>query len=219
MKPKSLVFLFLLLVLPVVLIFFLNTGKTHFKPLPIFFPDGIEDSSSTGGQHVIPDFSLTDQEGKPFTRENLKGKIVIADFIFTRCGTICPKMTSELTRVQQAFKDQPDVILVSHTVDPEYDSTNVLKQYAQEYGATYGKWFMLHGPKDKLYRLARKGYVLPVDDGDGGPEDFVHSEKVVLVDKQGRIRGFYDGTNPLKVDTLMLETRLLLQEPDQQTKP
>lgn len=219
MKVKSALLLMILLVVPVVLIVFLNTGQNHYKPLPIFFPEGIEDSSSTGKQHVIPPFQLTDQEGNPFTEANLAGKIVIADFVFTRCQSICPQMTSELTRVQQAFKDRQDVILVSHTVDPEYDTTAVLKAYADKYGAQYGKWFMLHGSKEKLYSLARKGYVLPVQDGDGGPEDFVHSEKVVLVDKQGRIRGFYDGTNPLKVDTLILETRLLLQDPEQQIKP
>ena len=210
------ILLTLLLVVPVALIFFLNTGQNHFKPLPIYFPDGIEDSSSSGGQHVIPPFALIDQKGNPFTNANLKGKIVIADFIFTRCQTICPKMSSELKRVQQSFLNDKDVILVSHTVDPEYDSSSVLNAYANTYGAKYGKWYMLFGQKEKVYSLARKGYVLPVQDGDGGPDDFVHSDRIVLVDKQGRIRGFYSGIDPLKIDTLVLETKLLMKEPDQQ---
>lgn len=214
MKIKP-ILLTLLLVVPILLILFLNQGKNHYKPLPIYFPNGIEDSSSDGKQHVIPAFSLTDQAGKPFTEAQLAGKIVIADFIFTRCQTICPQMTSQLKRVQEAFANDKDIVLVSHTVDPEYDTTSVLSDYAKQYGAQYGKWFMLHGPKDKLYWLARKGYVLPVQDGDGGPEDFVHSDKIVLVDKLGRIRGFYSGTDPLKVDTLMIETRLLMQEENQ----
>ncbi len=214
MKLKY-VLLTLLIVVPVVLIVLLNTGKNHFKPLTIYYPEGIEDSSSTGGQHVIPPFALTDQQGNPFTEANLKGKIVIADFIFTRCQTICPEMSSQLKRVQQSFLNDPSVILVSHTVDPEYDTTAVLSDYAKQYGAQYGKWFLLNGPKDKLYNLARKGYVLPVQDGDGGPEDFVHSDRIVLVDKLGRIRGYYNGTDPLKVDTLVMETRLLMLEEDQ----
>lgn len=212
MKVKQTIFLTLLIIVPILLIVFLNQGRNHYKPLNIYFPNGIEDSSSNGKQHVIPAFSLTDQQGKVFTQADLAGKIVIADFIFTRCQTICPQMTSQLKRVQEAFANDQDVILVSHTVDPEYDSTNVLNDYAKLYGAKYGKWYMLHGPKDKLYSLARKGYVLPVQDGDGGPEDFVHSDKIVLVDKLGRIRGFYSGIDPLKVDTLMIETRLLMQE-------
>ncbi len=214
MKLKY-VLLTLLIVVPVVLIVLLNTGKNHFKPLTIYYPEGIEDSSSTGGQHVIPPFALTDQQGKPFTEANLKGKIVIADFIFTRCQTICPEMSSQLKRVQQSFLNDPSVILVSYTVDPEYDTTAVLNDYAKQYGAQHGKWFLLNGPKDKLYNLARKGYVLPVQDGDGGPADFVHSDRIVLVDKLGRIRGYYNGTDPLKVDTLVMETRLLMLEEDQ----
>lgn len=164
-------------------------------------------------RRILP-FSFIDQQGKVFTEKQVEGKVAIVDFIFSRCQTICPKMTTELTRVQDAFAKQNKVMIVSHTVDPEYDSSKVLNAYAKEYGAQYGKWYFLTGAKDKIYQIARESYFLPVATGDGGPEDFIHSEKIVLVDTKGRIRGFYDGIDPLQIDTLITETRVLLQETD-----
>jgi protein SCO1 len=167
-----------------------------------------------GNIRNVPDFSFSDQEGNSFTRAQMQGKVAIVDFIFSRCEGICPKMTSQLSRVQDSFLEQKDVILVSHTVDPEFDSVGILNNYAKEYGAKYGHWYFLTGKKDALYSIARNGYFLPVGKGDGGPADFIHSEKVVLVDRKGRIRGFYGGTDPLQIDTLITEARVLLQEPD-----
>ena len=201
-----------LLVVPVFVALLLNTfGKNHYELHRL--PGGekyLKDEQ--GNIKTLPAFSLTDQQGKPFTEKALQGKVVIADFFFSRCQGICPKMSSQLTRVQETFDKNPDVVLVSHTVDPEYDSVKILNNYAEEFGAHYGKWYLLTGPKPDLYNLARYGYFLPVGKGDGGEADFIHSEKVVLLDKKGRIRGFYNGTDALQVDTLIIETRVLLQE-------
>lgn len=210
---NKLPFLFLILIVPILLVAFLySCGENHYK-LPVYYENGLEfEDSEPGKPHTLPYFEFKKQDGGVFNSDSIKGKIVIGDFIFTRCEGICPQMTGQLKRVQDAFINQPDVIIISHTVDPEYDTTQVLNDYAKQYGALNGKWYFLTGTKEKLYEHARKGYVLPVQDGDGGPEDFVHSEKVVLIDKKGRIRGYYDGTDPLKVDTLILETRVLLTE-------
>lgn len=201
-----------LLLIPVLFVLFLyNFGQNHFA-LPVFYPNGLS-GEEKGQVHRIPDFQLVDQLGKPFGRKHMEGKITIADFIFTRCQTICPRMTSELTRVQEAFKNEPDVIIMSTSVDPEFDQPEVLKAYAEGFRAIPGKWYFLTGPRQKIYDLVKGGFVLPVEEGDSTSTDLVaHSERVVLVDKEGRIRGYYNGTDPAKVDTLIVETRVLLQE-------
>jgi protein SCO1 len=163
---------------------------------------------------TIPPFSLIDQEGKPATYTLVKGKIHVADFFFTRCGTICPKIQTNLTRVQEIFKDNPDVLFLSYSVDPENDKPEQLRAYAERYQAIPGKWYFLTGDKAQIYNLAQRGYFLPVVDHGvsyGKPDEtFIHSEKLVLVDKQGIIRGFYDGTDKEDVDRLIAEIRVLL---------
>ncbi len=162
----------------------------------------------------IPPFQLIDQDGKMVDQSIVKNKIYVASFFFTRCGTICPRISSQLTRVQDVFRNKPDVVLLSHTVDPEHDRPAQLKAYAKKYEAIPGKWYFLTGTKAEIYDLAMHGYYLPtVDAGvkEGKPDEtFIHSEKLVLVDKEGIVRGFYDGTNREDVDKLILEIRVLL---------
>ena len=175
-------------------------------------PDGrvIEDTI----YNHIPPFKLIDQDGKTVDQSIVKNKIYVADFFFTRCISICPKISSQLTRVQDIFRNNPDILFVSHTVDPEHDRPAQLKKYAQKYEAIPGKWYFLTGSKEAIYDLAMHGYYLPtVDAGvkEGKPDEtFIHSEKLVLVDKQGIVRGFYDGTDKKDVDRLVLEIRVLL---------
>ena len=162
----------------------------------------------------IPPFRLVDQDGKAVDQSIVKGKVYVASFFFTRCGTICPRISSQLTRVQDIFRNNLDVLLLSHTVDPEHDRPAQLKAYARKYDAIPGKWYFLTGTKAEIYDLAMHGYYLPtVDAGlkEGKPDEtFIHSEKLVLVDKEGIVRGFYDGTNRDDVDKLILEIRVLL---------
>lgn len=165
---------------------------------------------------TIPNFSFIDQNNKVFNQEKTKGKIYVANFIFTRCGLICPKVTNQLARVQDAFLDKEDVIFVSHTVDPQYDTADILKKYALKNDAIDGKWFFVTGDKGEIYKQALKGYFIPVSDASvynkaitNPDEAFIHSEKMILVDKEGVIRGFYDGTDSKEIDRLMVEIKIL----------
>ncbi|MDR6561232.1 MULTISPECIES: SCO family protein [unclassified Arcicella] len=168
--------------------------------------------------HTIPTWQLIDENGTAFSSESLKGKIYVADFFFTRCTSICPKMSTQLTRVQDTFSQNDEVNFVSISVDPEHDEPEKLKKYAQEYDAIKGKWHFLTGEKKVIYPLAVKGYFIPVADASeydkaikSPDETFIHSEKLILVDKEGHIRGFYDGTDKKDVDRLILEMRVLLK--------
>ncbi len=148
-----------------------------------------------GSNHKIADFSFINQNNKTITQENYKNKIYVADFFFTTCPTICPKMTNNMVWLQDKIKDLNDVMLLSFTVTPEIDSVAVLKKYAQEKGIIDSKWNLLTGNKKDIYFLARQSYLVVKT---GKPEemyDMVHTENFVLVDKNKRIRGFYDGTN------------------------
>ena len=161
----------------------------------------------------VPGFALTDQNGNATTQAVLKGKIHVADFFFTRCGTICPKIQSNLSRVQEIFKERTDLALLSYSVDPQYDGPAQLKAYADKLNAKPGMWYFLTGDKAQIYTLAQRGYFLPVVDHGvsyGKPDEtFIHSEKLVLVDKEGIIRGFYDGTDRKDVERLIAEIRVL----------
>jgi protein SCO1/2 len=213
MKFNKIVILALLMIMPVGVIFFIsNFGKNRYK-LNVYFA---EDSVITeGGQYKItqaysvPNFNLIDQDGNQITQKQLKGEIYVADFFFTRCGSICPKMSTQLTRVQEAFSKDSTVKIVSFTVDSNYDSVMVLQKYAKEYGAIRGKWRFVTGSKDSIYALAQKGYFITAMEDTAHPLDFIHSDKLVLVDKKGWIRGYYNGTDYKEVDKLITEIKVL----------
>ncbi|TNF44120.1 MAG: SCO family protein, partial [Cytophagales bacterium] len=160
--------------------------------------------------HYIPEFSFMNQNGESMGRAEMEGKITIVDFFFTSCPSICPIMSKEMERVNDMFRDESRVQIMSISIDPEYDTPEILKSYADRHNAIPGKWHFLSGPKEETYQLAKCGFVLPTLDGNGVPDDFVHSDKFVLIDEQGRIRGYYSGTDREAVDLLMLETKVLL---------
>jgi protein SCO1 len=209
--------LVILLVLPVLFFLFLNQfGKNHYN-IPIYYA---LDSVKVGDKwkktyHTIPSFQLTNQEGKPFGRKEMKGKIVVADFFFTRCGnpTFCPRMAEQMKRIQDMFEENKEVLLLSHTVDPEYDTPEVLREYADKYQAKDGKWVFLTGKKRDIYELAFQGYKInALEEGEEVTPDFLHAVKFILLDNQGRVRGYYDGTDSKDVDRLMIELKILLYE-------
>ena len=208
-----------ILLVPVLIFLFLKGfGKNEYD-LPIFFQKGVDNpfkecpvTDST--QHYIPEFTFTNQEGKPIGRAQMEGKITVVDFFFTSCPSICPVMSKEMARVNDMFRDEPQVQLMSISIDPEYDTPQILKKYADEHQAIPGKWHFLSGPKLETFQLARCGFVLPALDGNGVPDDFVHSDKFMLIDEEGRIRGYYSGTTREQVDLLMLETKILLHGKD-----
>jgi protein SCO1/2 len=164
--------------------------------------------------HRIGDFVLTNQDGEELTNKDFDGYYYVADFFFTTCPTICPSMSAEMQRIQAEFSDDEDFKILSHTVQPEVDSVPVLKEYAELYEADPDKWILATGNKKVIYNLARKSYFAAVTEGDGGPDDFIHTENFVLVDKEKRIRGFYDGTSPKSVDKLIVDIEILSQEYD-----
>lgn len=170
--------------------------------------------------HTIGDFSFTNQLGEEITQENLKGKIYVADFFFTTCGGICPKMTKQLQRVQTEFSDDPNFKILSHTVFPSYDTVEVMKAYADRFEANHEQWWFLTGSKKDLYLMARKSYLVVPDENDdsfehGNESDFIHTENFVLIDPDKRIRGMYDGTDPDQVSELIKDIYDLKREYNQ----
>ena len=162
--------------------------------------------------HRIADFSLVNQNGQTITQEYYDGKIYIADFFFTTCPTICPKMTANMGYLQSEIMNNPHVMLLSHTVTPEIDSVSVLKKYALEKGVVDAKWNLVTGSKKHIYHLARKSYLAVKTEGDGGPFDMIHTENFILVDPDRRIRGFYDGTQEEAMQTLLDDLEVLEAE-------
>lgn len=171
------------------------------KSLPIYNPSDVNpelvDSTVQyiANNHRIADFKFTNQNGKIITQKDYEGKIYVADFFFTTCPTICPKMTNNMVWLQGQIKNNPKVLLLSHSVTPDIDSVPVLKKYALEKGVIDAKWNLVTGDKKDIYYIARKSYLAVKT---GKPEemyDMVHTENFVLVDSKKRVRGFYDGTN------------------------
>jgi len=175
-----------------------------------------DDIERVGYGHTIQQFELTDQRNQSFGSKELKGKVYVAEYFFTTCGTICPIMNSQMQRVQENFKGNKHFEIVSITVDPEHDSAEVLMDYAKNHGANNDQWHFLTGKKEKLYALARRSFFLlkPAEvrnQGDVG-SDFIHTNYFVLVDKDSQIRGYYDGTDEHAVDTMMGDIEILLKE-------
>ena len=193
-----------------------DTLSMPFINKPDFTPEWIKPSDPTYASiHRIPAFSFTDQDGQTITEKTVTGKIYVADFIFTRCGSICPKMTGNMSTLQEKFKNDEDVLLLSHSVTPDMDSVPVLKKYAQEKGIISGKWHLLTGNRDSIYRLAKKEYYAGDTIGyyQTGNE-FLHTENFILLDKQRRIRGVYNGTLPLEMERLIDDIATLKKEDD-----
>ena len=189
-------------------------GSLPFINKPDFTPEWIEKNDSAYTSiHRIPAFSFTDQDGKSVTEKIVEGKIYVADFIFTRCGSICPKMRTNMGLIQEKFKNNDEVLLLSHSVTPEMDSVPVLKKYAEDKGVISGKWHLLTGKEEEIYSLAKKQYYAGDTIGyyQTGNE-FLHTENFILVDKHRRIRGVYNGTLPLEMERLEEDINTLLKE-------
>jgi len=186
--------------------------------LPIYNPADINPSlvdksiRNVDHDHRIQSFSLINQLGDTITESTFEGKIYVADFFFTTCMNICPKMSKQMDRAAKEFKDDKEVMFISHSVTPESDSVSVLAAYAELYGADPSKWMLVTGDKKEIYDLARKFYFAVTSNGKGDSTDFIHTENFVLIDKEKRIRGFYDGTSSKEVDQLIDDIRILQKE-------
>ena len=191
---------------------------TERQILPVYSPSQLnpklvdESLRSVKKNHRIGEFSLIDQNGETFSQNNLEGDYYVADFFFTTCPSICIDMSAQLMRVQEEFKEDESFKIVSHTVQPEVDSSSTLLEYAELHDAIPNKWIFLTGDKKEIYRLARKAYFAATTEGDGGVNDFIHTENFILIDKEKRIRGFYDGTSEEDVSRLIRDVKILQRE-------
>lgn len=205
-------------VISIIIIAIIYNTLNVYQPLPIYQPTMVStelvDSTIQHQKkyHKIADFSLTNQNGKTITQNTYKDKIYVVDFFFTTCQTICPIMTDHMVEIQKEIIDDPDVMLLSHSVTPEIDNIAQLKRYAEKKGVNSKKWNLVTGDKKEIYKLARKSYLAVKDNGDGGPFDMVHTENFMLIDKKRQIRGFYDGTNAEDIDRLLEDIQILKEE-------
>jgi len=183
--------------------------------LPIYSPSMVseelveEDIRYIKKYHKINDFVLTNQNGELISQEFYQNKIYVADFFFTTCPDICPIMTENMGYLQSELKNQTDVLLVSFSVTPNVDSVDVLRSYADLKKVDDAKWNLFTGSKKEIYELARKSFLVAKNDGDGGKYDMIHTENFVLIDKENRIRGFYDGTNEVEMNKLLKDVKIL----------
>ncbi|MEG9327362.1 SCO family protein [Salinimicrobium catena] len=209
------IFLFVLSAIIILIIY--NVLKPQ-ERLPVYQPNMVSNElvdstiQEVRKYHTISDFKLYNQNGDTITQDFYDGKIYVADFFFTTCQTICPIMTDHMLKIQEKLKDDPEVLLLSHTVIPNADSVPQLKKYALEKGVNDAKWNLVTGDKKQIYDLARKSYLAVKSEGDAGPFDMIHTENFVLVDKEKRIRGFYDGTSPEAIDDLLHDIEILKKE-------
>jgi protein SCO1/2 len=183
------------------------------------FPLGVDKYKDAKGKevidtlfHVIPSMQFTTQDGEKMDLDSLYGNVYVLDFFFATCPGICPVLTKQMVRVQNAFIKDKNFKLVSVSVDPVRDSVLALREYAKNYGAVANKWYFLTAPKSNVFKLASEGFFLVAKENPKGEEAFIHSEKLTLVDAEGHIRGYYNGTDSLSVNKMMGDIVLVLRE-------
>lgn len=184
-----------------------NKGE---KPLPIFGERDIENGDTI--YHTIADFKFVDQDSSEVTNETFKDKIYVTDFFFTSCRTICPKMKTQMLRVYDSVENDPEVLLLSHTIDPEYDTVGLLKDFAERLGVQSDKWHFVTGDKEQIYKIAQTSYFATALEDKSEPDGFIHSGAFLLIDKHQRIRGKYDGTVEEDVNRLLKDIEKLKKE-------
>lgn len=219
---RTLLFLVVFCIVGIVTTYLFLKPEQKKPDLPVLNPIDLDTSmvedaiERVGFGHKIAKFKLIDQFGNPFSSHKLAGKVYVAEFFFTTCGTICPRMNQQLMRVQQAYRGNQKVALVSFTVDPIHDTPKQLNAYAASHHANPGQWHFLTGEKEEIYRIARRSYFLlkPAEvenQGDVG-SDFIHTNNFVLIDQKGRIRAYYDGTSADEVNHLIADIKQLCEE-------
>ena len=217
---RSIIFVVIIAVIAITLFYFNSTSREKYLPVynPIDLSPDVVDSSllRVGVGHEIGEFEFTNQNGKVISEKDLEGKIYVAEYFFTTCGTICPIMNKQMQRVQKAYAKRNDFKILSFTVDPETDNVAQMKKYATEHQADDAQWWFLTGDKDKLYELARKSFFVlkpaEVENvGDAG-SDFIHTNNFVLIDKNKKIRGYYNGIDKQSVDSLIVDIEKLFKE-------
>ncbi|WP_248634813.1 SCO family protein [Pontibacter actiniarum] len=191
-------------------LFALHSCQENDRRLPILGPREVQAGDTL--YHTIPDFAFVDQDSSLVTPETFKGDIYVADFFFTSCPTICPKMKSQMLRVYDKYKGNEHVKFLSHSIDPAHDTVAVLKDYADRLGVDSDKWHFITGDREAIFDIAQNSYMTSALEDENEPGGLVHSGAFLLIDSQRRVRGHYDGTKPEEVDQLMQDIDLLLEE-------
>jgi len=209
---KKYIYLFLILFLPGLVFMFFDSLQPDYRPLPKLGPKYVEAGDTV--YHTIPDFELISQTGDVVRSSDFSNKIYVANFFFTSCPNpeFCPKLASNMNKLQRKFINVPPVKLISFTVDPERDSVPVIAKYADGYFARPDKWFFLTGDREMIYHIAQKGYLVSTIYGGDDPVSFIHTDKMVLIDKEKRIRGYYNGRDDEDINNLIIDAKILLQE-------
>ena len=195
-------------------------NRTNRGKLPILGRKNIQETIINGSItydttfHTIADFQFINQDSVAVTNETFKNKIYVADFFFTTCPTICPVMKTQMLRVYTYFEDEDQVMFLSHTIDPEYDTVALLHDFADRLGVSSTKWHFVTGPKEDIYSIGQNSYMVTAMEDEDEPGGYLHSGAFILVDKNKRIRGLYDGTNEDQVDRLIHDIPKLLKEYD-----
>lgn len=161
---------------------------------------------------VTQDFSFHNQDNQIVTKDIFNDKVIITDFFFTTCPAICPIMKRQMFRIYEAYPDQPDLLLFSHTVDPEHDTVEILKNYSEGLGIKTEKWQLITGPQEEIFEVAKNNYMLGALKDENSPGGYIHSGSFVLIDKNKKIRGYYDGTDAKEVDRLILDLKEFISE-------
>ncbi len=214
---KYKLFLTIFISIAVVILYLFYNALTPKKKLPIFQPNDVNyalvDSSIQHVKrfHKIKSFEFLNQNGKIVSEKDYEGFIYVADFFFTTCPSICPIMTDNMLKIQNYVKDKRKVKLLSFSVTPEIDSVPVLKDYSIEKGVDDKYWNLLTGDKSKIYSLARKSFLVVKENVENNSHDMIHTENFVLVDREKRIRGFYDGTDDKDIQILKKDIDILIE--------
>jgi protein SCO1 len=180
------------------------------KALPVFGNRFIQDGDTI--YHTIAPFAFVDQDSAVITKATVEGKIYVADFFFTSCRTICPIMKTQMLRVYEATKNMDDVILISHTIDPEYDTVALLRDFASRLEVQSSKWHFVTGQKDSIFKIAQTSYFATALEDKTEPDGFIHSGAFLLIDRKGRIRSKCDGTKEADVNRLIADIKRLRRE-------
>lgn len=209
-KKMNIKLLVVRMIVPALCILISACTQKNEAPLPIFGEREVVGTDTV--YHIIGDFKFVDQDSATITNETFKDKIYVADFFFTSCRTICPIMKTQMLRVYDSIKNDPDVLLLSHSIDPEYDTVGLLHDYAERLGVQSSKWHFVTGNKDDIYKIAQTSYFATALEDKAEPDGFIHSGAFLLIDKDKRIRGKYDGTQEDDVNRLMGDIERLKEE-------
>jgi protein SCO1/2 len=199
-----------IIIFPMIVFAIVNRYKTNFESLPVFPENPV--LANAGFNSSYPKFEFYNQNAEPVSFNKLNQKVIVVNFFFTHCPGICLKMMTNERKLQQAFSHDPNICFLSFSVDPIHDSIAVLARYAHSLDIQGNQWHLITGDKKNIYQLARRKYNLSAIEGDGGPEDFIHSDQLVILDQKRQIRGYYSGTDPETVPKLITDIKKLENE-------